>query len=105
MSSQVPLVDYLVLDPYFPRSIRFSVSQAESALGHITLGQDHLRDNPCTALVGRLCADLEAGAIGDIIAAGLHEYLDTLQHKVGEIHTALQETFIEYPTASARILA
>jgi uncharacterized alpha-E superfamily protein len=40
-----------------------------------------------------------------VIADGLHEFLDDVQNKISEIHAAIQTTFVDYDTASAKVLA
>ncbi|HKB91525.1 MAG TPA: alpha-E domain-containing protein [Opitutaceae bacterium] len=99
------VVDYLILDQNFPRSIRFSVAQAEHALERITAGIPHLQGNRATDLVQLLHNELETAHITDIITDGLHEYLDHIQVRIRELHAALEETFFEYPTAGAKIFA
>lgn len=99
------VLDYLVRDPMFPRSIAFSIRHARHALGHITEGIDHLQQNSADTLLGEMEAELRAAVINDVVLRGLHEYLDGIQLKVAQIHAAVQETFIHYSTADAKVLA
>ena len=43
--------------------------------------------------------------MADMIADGLHEYLDAIQLKIAAIHAAVQETFINYSTDGAKMLS
>jgi uncharacterized alpha-E superfamily protein len=97
------VVDYLVRDDVFPRSILFSVSEAEQALGHITATAIHLEDTEPARLIRELRAELEMIDVPAVIAEGLHEFLDDIQTKVLDIHDSLQATFINYATASAQV--
>lgn len=99
------VVDYLLRDAVFPRSILFSIAEAEQALGQITASSAHLEDSSAALLIRELRAELEMIDIPAVIADGLHEFLDEVQNKISDIHAALQATFVEYPTASAKVLA
>jgi uncharacterized alpha-E superfamily protein len=95
------VVDYLLLDDTFPRSIYFSVREAEHSLAQITAEVPHFDENAASALLADLRAELEQAVVPAIIAAGLHEYLDAIQGKIAGIHAAVQDVFITYPTAGA----
>ena len=99
------VVDYLVCDRNFPRSIRYAVGQAGFALDRITAGAAQLADNPAHRLIASLREELERTVIAEAIASGLHEYLDDIQLKVAAIHGAVQDTFINYETDGARVLS
>ena len=99
------VVDYLVRDEKFPRSILFSITEAEQCLGQITANAVHLEDNQPAHLLSELRAELEMIDVPAVIADGLHEFLDDIQTKIFEIHEALQATFVDYDTASAKVLA
>lgn len=99
------VLDFLVRDPSFPRSIAFSVRHARHALGHITEGVEHLQQNRAEELLVKMETELRNIVMSDVVLRGLHEYLDGIQLQVAEIHAAVQETFIHYPTANAKILA
>lgn len=99
------VVDYLVRDEAFPRSIAFSVDAVGQALAQIIGGAAHLRDNRASALAAALLDELRNTNMEKVIADGLHEFLDTLQIRLNNVHNAVRETFIDYPTDTARILA
>ncbi|MBL9206940.1 MAG: alpha-E domain-containing protein [Opitutaceae bacterium] len=99
------VVDFLVRDELFPRSILYSVAEIEQALHRIVNGNEHLIGNPATLAAVSLRQDLESTDSPAVIADGLHEFLDTIQKRIDEIHGAVQATFIDYPTAKAKVLA
>ncbi len=99
------VVDYLVRDDSFPRSILYSVLRAEDALAEIVADAPHLAQNEASRLAAELCAHLRDTDTKDVIRVGLHEYLDDLQQRIAEIHAAVQSTFVDYKTADARVLA
>ncbi len=98
-------VDYLLRDTFFPRSVLFSINAIHGALTHITADAPHLVENAAVRLVRALRERLESGDTSAIVARGLHEYLDEIQSRTGDIHDAIQEVFIHYASDRARVLA
>jgi uncharacterized alpha-E superfamily protein len=98
------VVDYLIRDRDFPRSVAFSVQEASRALEEVAKGSPHPQPCAARARLADLHSDLAKCDIKAVIKAGLHEYLDEIQLRLAGIHTAVQETFIQYPTANARVL-
>jgi uncharacterized alpha-E superfamily protein len=99
------VVDYLLRDAVFPRSILFSIAEAEQALAQITAEGCQLDDSPPSRLLRSLRVELERIEVGTVISDGLHEFLDDVQIKISEIHSSIQETFVDYPTSGAQVLA
>jgi uncharacterized alpha-E superfamily protein len=99
------VIDYLILDEMFPRSIRYAITQAEEAVRRITRDSDHHFSNAPTRVLGRLRAELDYTVIGDIVARGLHEWIDHLQITIGKIHEDVEAAFFFYDGDKAKILA
>lgn len=88
------VVEFLVMDPNFPRSIFFCVRSAEESLHAITgtpLGQARYSSEQ---LMAPLRTELDSASVDEIIRSGLHEYLDSLQVSMNNIHTSLQNDFV-----------
>lgn len=98
------IVDFLVCDPLFPRSVRFAVGRAREALALIAANGTPHASNPALEALGALQAKLAGADTKTIIAHGLHEFLDNLQTHLGQVHAAVQRTFIDYPIPGARVL-
>jgi uncharacterized alpha-E superfamily protein len=98
------VIDYIVLDEFFPRSIRFSIITAEESVRRITRDSDHHYSNAPSRSLGRLRADLDYLLIGDIVKFGLHEWIDQLQLSIARVHTDIESAFIDYDVERARIL-
>ncbi len=98
------VIGYLILDEFFPRSIRFAITGAEESIRRITRDSDHHFSTRPSRHLGRLRADLDYAEPQDIIAGGLHEWIDTLQLRIAETHTAIEETFFDYDAAKAVVL-
>lgn len=87
------VVDFLILDPEFPRAMRFCITSAGESLRAITgtpAGAFRYRSEQ---LMGRLRAELDFASVQSIIRDGLHEYLDRLQAKMNEIDNHLRADF------------
>lgn len=96
------VASFLVFDTHFPRSIRHCVNKAQVCLERIMNGAAGGAINPAEKLLGRLKADLEYTDIDDVIAQGMHEYLDNLQTRLNRIDTAVGTTFFNIkPLVSA----
>ncbi len=73
------VVDFLMLDCDFPRSIRYCVCGAERSLHEITGTPDGRFENRAEQELGKLRSGLDFTSIDDIIARGLHEFIDDVQ--------------------------
>lgn len=87
------VIEFLLLDPKFPRSMRYCVTKAERSLHAITGSALDTADTSAEQRLGRLRSELEYGDAREIIGGGLHEYLDAFQTKVNAVGDAVYETF------------
>lgn len=87
------IVDFLLLNNEFPRSIRFCLDNALISLRAISDTMDDSGKKSPNKLLGRLCSDLEYASIDEIINAGLHEYLDKMQTRMNQVGTEIHERF------------
>ncbi len=92
----VKIIEYLLLDETFPRSITCCLNEVHSTLlalcGHGTMSD---MGRP-VRLAGRLAADLRYTTVEEVLEAGLHSYIDDLQTRLNDIGTSIFETFILY---------
>jgi uncharacterized alpha-E superfamily protein len=81
------VIEFLVLNPVFPQSIRFSLGAAAEALGQIDSYRARAGDDPGPASrqLGRLRARLEYGMIDEIMAVGLRATLTEVQNGIAEV--------------------
>lgn len=86
------IAEFLILDTEFPRSILHCLIRLERSL-NVLSGSAVGYSNPAQKKVGSLKSNLEYAAIDDIIASGMHEYLDDLQGKLNDISTAIYDSF------------
>ncbi|MEQ8472191.1 MAG: alpha-E domain-containing protein [Marinoscillum sp.] len=86
------IVQYLVLNAYFPRSILFCLINAEACLHEISDARRGFT-NRAEKELGILRSELEYADINDVFKSGLHEYLDRLQFRINDISTAVYEQY------------
>jgi uncharacterized alpha-E superfamily protein len=88
------VVEFLVIDDEFPRSIHYCMNRADNSLRSITgTSAGHFRYRS-EQLMGQLGAELDFTSVEAIIQYGLHEYLDALQEKMNAIDASLREEFV-----------
>ena len=87
------VVEFLVLNKYFPRSIYYCLKEAEKYLHLISDNNSEGFKNSAEKSMGELKSRLEFSEINDIISSGLHEYLDTLQLKINHISDLIDSNF------------
>lgn len=97
------VIEYLVLDEHFPKSIRFSIVQAEAALRQVSGSRDHHFSNLAGRALGRLRSELDYALLEDVLEADLHEYMLSIQEKLSEVGALIDKTFINYPIENARL--
>jgi uncharacterized alpha-E superfamily protein len=87
------IVGFLILNREFPRAVRYCVMEAEQCLHAISGSSEDSFSNVAEQRIGRLAAELNYAQVDEIIADGLHEYLDSLQGKLNRVSDAITETF------------
>ncbi len=96
------VAELLLLDPHFPRSVRFNVAQAEICLHAITgrpIGTDL---DSVEEQFTELHNHVRNARIDEIIAQGLHEFVDDVQARLNDIGEAIYHGFFEIVPASQR---
>jgi uncharacterized alpha-E superfamily protein len=89
---------FLLLDPSFPRSIRFCIHQAERSLQRITGTPKGTWCNSAERYLGKLRSDLDYLIIDEVIESGLHEFLDGLQSRISSVDDCIFDMFFELKT-------
>ena len=94
------VADFLIFDRQFPRSIRHCVNKSKICLQRINAAGSGSTRNAALNQLGRLEADLAYGDIDEVIAMGMHEYLDNLQIRLNRIDTAIGTTYFNIKPAT-----
>lgn len=83
--SPTAIVEFLVLDPHFPRSLHYCVSEALVSLRAITDPDSPESQHQVVRSLESLVDSLTAVSVEAIIANGLHEFIDRFQLRVVQI--------------------
>jgi uncharacterized alpha-E superfamily protein len=95
------IVEFVVLDRTFPRSIQFCLINADNSLHEISGTAAGTHRNAAEERLGRLRAELAYATVDSIVDNGLHEFIDNLQTELNAVGGAIYETFIATPTSGA----
>jgi uncharacterized alpha-E superfamily protein len=92
----IKVASFLILEPSFPRSIRFAVQQAFRSTSAIRAEVNPLAIDPAERVLGRLNADLEYAESTEIMAEGLPNYLTRIQNDLAEAAIAMQKNYFMF---------
>jgi len=87
------VADFLILNRDFPRSVQSCLDRTAISLHAISGSPMDAFSNKAEQKLGRLLAELNYAQIDEIIAEGLHEFLDGLQTRFNQVDDAVFETF------------
>lgn len=91
--SPTSVVDFLLFDWYFPRSIHYCLSKAQQSLHNISGTPTGVSSNAAERRLGQLVADLNYTDVQEVIQDGLHEFLDNFQEKLNMVGACIFDTF------------
>jgi uncharacterized alpha-E superfamily protein len=93
------VAEFLVLNPDFPHSVRFSVDRVNAAL-HIIGDLTERRAKLPTRIAGRLRAQLSFSQIDEVMATGAASYLENVRSECAQIHAAIHQIYFDYAIES-----
>jgi len=88
------IVEFLLLDAEFPRSLRFMAATIQVGLQAIARATGVVRAGRAERLAGRLRATLDYSGIDEIMGAAMHPYLGDIGRQCAAIHAAVYQTYI-----------
>lgn len=95
------IAEFLLLNPEFPRSVRFAADRVDSALRAIAQFTGRRFAGRAERLAGRLHASLDYSQVDEILEEDPHAYLEGIRRSCSQIHTAAYQTYIMYPIETA----
>ncbi len=95
------VMEFLILNEFFPRSIRYCAHQLNHSLRRISGCKEEHFTNLAEKLSGRSVSELNYSTIDDIETVGVHEYMDTMQLKLIAIGDAIYKTYLFLPEPKA----
>lgn len=87
------VVRYLVLDPDFPRSVRFGVARCRKSLHAVAGGEGDEFSSEAERRLGRLDSDLRYLDVDEIFERGLPAFLTSVQDACGRIGDEIHHAF------------
>lgn len=89
------VVDFLLLDREFPRAVLFCLTKANDSLHAITGRATGQFGNNAEQRLGRLQSELAYFRPEEIIARGVHEFVNSLQIRLNAVSDAIYKDFFE----------
>jgi len=87
------IIEFLILDTDFPRSITYCLNCANTSLHAISGTNTASYSNKPEQLLGMLRSELAYADVSEIIALGLHEFIDSFQKKLNLLSDSI---FIDF---------
>ncbi|MFM1920602.1 MAG: hypothetical protein RLZZ303_2236 [Candidatus Hydrogenedentota bacterium] len=97
------VVEWLLLSHEFPRSVRYCVESVQFAINKISSSPPGAYSNDAERYVDQLRSQLACARADEVILAGLHEFVDSLQLQLNHVGAAISETF--FSTSRSNSLA
>ncbi len=94
------VAEFLLLNPEFPHSVRFSVDMVHASLARIGEMTERKAEQP-VRLAGRLQATLSFSQIEEILASGASAYVDSVRWQCAQAHTAIHQVYFDYSVEAA----
>ncbi|MFZ0804929.1 MAG: alpha-E domain-containing protein [Candidatus Sulfotelmatobacter sp.] len=98
----VRVAEFLLLNPTFPHSVRFSVDHVHASLTAIGELTDRKAEQ-AIRLAGRLSAMLSFSQIDEIMASGTNAFVDSIRWQCTQIHNSIHQIYFDYPVESALV--
>jgi uncharacterized alpha-E superfamily protein len=91
---------FLLLDPIFPRSVRYCLERISETLRIVRGSAVPGRPDDLECLIGLTLARWSYTRIEELVAGGLHEAVDGLQQDLNRLHELIEQRYFIAPTAS-----
>lgn len=95
------VLEFLLLSPEFPRSVRFAARRLEISLRALSQYASKRAGGKVERIAGRLHASLDYGQVDEILADDPHDYLEGIGKHCAQIHAAIYQSYIGYPIETA----
>jgi uncharacterized alpha-E superfamily protein len=94
------VVEFLLLNPVFPHTVRYSVERIDRALNAIAELTRTRHEDPIDRRIGKLRSSLAYAQIDEITGRGLHPYLTQVREQCRMLHFAVHELYVDYSIES-----
>jgi hypothetical protein len=94
--------EFLLLNPSFPHSVRFSVDMVHASLTAIEELTGRKAEQP-VRLAGRLRANLSFSHIDEIMGSGANAFVEGIRWQCAQVHNSIHQIYFDYPVESALV--
>ncbi|MFK7770456.1 MAG: alpha-E domain-containing protein [Mariniblastus sp.] len=98
------VAQFLILDPIFPRSIRFCANKVQHCLSTMREGEFRSGDLPSEKLAGQLTTRLNTVEIDEIIQQGMHSFIDQFQGAINSLGNIVYGDFFNTENQTQRFV-
>ncbi|HEV7403801.1 MAG TPA: alpha-E domain-containing protein [Chthoniobacteraceae bacterium] len=98
------VIELLIFSTEFPRSVRFCVRSADNLLHRISSTPTGQYSNEAEKVLGSLLAKLNFSGVQDVLARGLHDYIDDLQVMLNLAGQAIFNAYVHVPQEVNRVV-
>jgi uncharacterized alpha-E superfamily protein len=91
------VAEFLILDPEFPRSLRFCAERIDRHLRDVAPGAYHQQRQGFLRLTGKLRSKLDYATLDDVIGKGSRAFLASVIDECISINSAVHDAFVAYP--------
>jgi len=95
------ILEFLLLDPEFPHSLRFSIDSLQTALEAIQRNSGKSRAEELHRIAGRLSAKLGFASVDEILSGDIVSYLRSIQQQCQAIHETIYHLYVDYSIQTA----
>jgi len=95
------ILEFLLLDPEFPHSLRFSIDSLQTALQAIQRNSGKSRAEELHRIAGRLSAKLGFASVDEILSGDIVSYLRSIQQQCQAIHETIYHLYVDYSIQTA----
>jgi uncharacterized alpha-E superfamily protein len=94
--SPARVAQFLILNPQFPASVRHSVGRVEGCLRRVSGNRELTPVNSAEREVGKLFSELNFTRADDVVAEGLHEFLQDIVSRLSKVGEAIHASYLRY---------
>lgn len=101
------VVEFLLLNPGFPQTVRFSMDAAWSSLQQVATAQGGPRQDPGSAVraLGRLRARLEHVAVDEVLEEGMEQFLGRALRQIADASDEVTRSYLRGEAPPSRLVA
>lgn len=90
------VLEFILLNQNFPRSIRFCTHELDSSLRRISGATEGSYSNDAEKLTGRLHSELSYNGIDDILSRGVSQTMDDIQRQLNKVGEAIYRAYMYF---------